>query len=423
VVLYATTPDNSEASGHEFAFTKFLNLDPLPPDPGAVALIARYDGTSWSAYESVASGDILELALALKAFVGEVPPFRAAILQGVGAAFDDVQKISVDDVEVMRFRALSFVAGEFSYLKTFFDVEFDEAHNLDADSEDPDVLLRKSSWYFLYGMPNGDLKWSLVPPTLGSKSAWVFSRTTSFSVDTSFSIVSANQSMSVKIGDDIYAASIPTGTYNIRSLSEAIMNDDNWNEGVSPVRAFDIGDDGDGTIRRLAMHASGLPGEDQTLELVDVNNSIYSTVGWTDFVEVERAGEASSFILSAFSLSDLTLRPARSSAMGETMFESQAVGDTTSSLKAYVRAGAFDGSETVDLSDFVPPGAAYANVLVDAASPCDFSILARGVQADVLFEDKDTWSGKIAVPRGRRISVTSSIAVNNTLRIFIAGYN
>lgn len=419
VILYAETPDNVTASGHTFDFARDSSLrgGPPPVTPYAVAPIAIYEGTSWRPAESIAVGGVLDLALQNKSFIGDVPLLQLALTQGFGSSFDNISILS----DRVQFSALSFLAGSVQYEKELEEVIFEEARNLDAADS---ILLRAGTPYFLYGGSDGEVKWSSVPPSLGTRSAWV-PGDEAFSLPGSIVITAANANLKVTVNGSSTSLTgvIPNGTYTVRELANKIMDDTIWSGGRAPIRVFDIGSPGDPDVRYLCAYTAGKSGINQTLKFETVIDNVYATIGWDSFVSVERAGSGEGFIASIINDGVLSLLPAQIGK--QTLFEGRAAGSSTSG----VLIGDFDDStvfpQTIDLADLVPPGSKFVKILVNGSIAMSFSVTGRESQADLSItsgEPQQVWDGDLPVGRERQIIVSASVPAAEIIRFYLRGY-
>lgn len=407
-ILFSTTPDNVEASGSEFSFLRQSSI----PDVDAVAFIARYDGESWEAVEGVAVGEVLDLAVELKGFVGDVSPLQSILNQGVGANFDEA-KVKSDRIS---FRSISFIADGKLHDLNFEEAIFQEASNLDAADS---ILLREGSWYYLYGTSDADVKWSLVPPVLGTRPAWIPGDQGFALVDT-IQILSLNQKIKINVNGTSHTATIPAATYLFRDLLNKIMDDSIWSNSRAPIHLFDFGNTASPSTRFVGLIGAEGSGNNQTIKLETISNSIYATLGWTSFVDVSRTGTEDTFAMSVLNDGALGLLPVQVSDF--TRFEGRAAGQSTSALKIAEFNDATSFPQVIDIADFVPSKIRYAKILITATAPTDVTITSRESTSDISLSQKDIWEGDVSVGRSRELSFTATIGSSEFLRVFVVGY-
>jgi hypothetical protein len=279
VVLFASTSDNIEASGHTFGFDVLSSVDIT-----LVALIARYDGTSWEPVEAVSVHGVLELALQLKAFVGDVSPLQSVLATGAGAGFREVEVDALASPSNATFRPLVYVVAGTTQEIDFLKVDFNDGNSLDDDIDGaPSVPaftsgLKSGSWYYGYGKDDGAIGWSLVPPMLGTRPAWIWG-TSGFAVTDNIQILSAsNSNIKVNLNGTSHTGSVPEGTYTIRQIEKELMKDSNWVSGRSPIRVFDFGNPA-ASSRAIGIFGAEGSGVSQEMKLETISNDIYSLLG------------------------------------------------------------------------------------------------------------------------------------------------
>ena len=83
-----------------------------------------------------------------------------------------MQIIKSTTPEKVSFRTISFISGSTLHELGFTQINAEEASNLDGTPIFSTSGLLKT-FYYLYGTEDGNIKFSVVPPTLGTRSAFV----------------------------------------------------------------------------------------------------------------------------------------------------------------------------------------------------------------------------------------------------------
>lgn len=342
--------------------------------------------------------------------------------------------------EKVSFRTIGFISGSTLHELGFTQVNAEEANNLDGTPTFSTSGLLKT-FYYLYGTEDGDIKFSVVPPTLGTRSAFVDGTQSYLLTDSIQVIINVNDKFKITLdkGDATkeiaHICTIPAATYTIRTLTDVILDDANWDNGRAPIQIFDYGQSSTSSSRLFGLAGIEKAGNNQSIQLEPIANDAYSILGWKSSESVTKTGTEDTFIMSLFRHDDtLKILPINVSNK-TTIYEGRAIGNLTSALRIlkFIEAGLTPGDGenntttalNVDIADFIPLTAKLVKLTMVSTEPLDFSVTSRASGSDVSLTSKQIWSGWISIDRDRRLDFTASArtSTSDNLAIYACGYS
>jgi outer membrane protein assembly factor BamE (lipoprotein component of BamABCDE complex) len=324
--------------------------------------------------------------------------------------------------EKIEFRTVNFISGNTVHELGFTQINAEEASNLDGTPTFSTSGLYKT-FYYLYGTSDGNIKFSQS-----------YLLTDSIQI-----IVNVNDKLKVTIdkGDateeTVHICTIPAATYTMRTLTDEILDDANWDGGRAPIRIFDYGQSSTSSSRYFGLAGIEKTGINQSIQLEPIANDAYSTLGWKSDESVTKTGTSDTFIMSLLRHDDtLKILPINTSNK-ITIYEERSIGSDTSALKifkfVYSSPGERETDGTsisdVDIADFAPLTARFVKLLMVATEPLDFSVTSRESGSDVSLTSKQIWSGWVSIPRDRKLDFTASArtSASDNLAIYACGYS
>lgn len=341
--------------------------------------------------------------------------------------------------EKIEFRTISFISGSTVHELGFTQINAEEANNLDGTPTFSTSGLLKT-FYYLYGTKDGGIKFSVVPPTLSTRSAFVSGTQSYLLADSIQVIVNVNDKLKITldkgdaVNETVHICTIPAATYAMRTLTDKILDDANWDNGRAPIQVFDYGQSSTSSSRFFGLAGIEKPGVNQSIQLEPIANDAYSILGWKSSESITKTGTVDTFIMSLFRHDD-TLKFLPINVSNKiTIYEGRSAGNLSSALRIlkFIKSGEAPGDGenntaealNVDIAYFAPLTAKFINLMMVSTEPLDFSITSRVSGSDVSLTAKQFWTGLIPIDILRKLDFKAGTrtSASDNLAIYVLGF-